>query len=654
MSIKPGLDLANFDKSVKPQDDLYLHTNGKWIRDTEIPADQAIHGSFHELRDAAEEAVRDILLEASANPKPGVSQQIGDLYSSFLNEELANELGFAPIAGDLQRIREAKHIEELMRLMGEFSRQGIGGFFGLYIDNDPGNPERYLPHLSQGGLGLPDEAYYREEKHQEIRDAYLPYISEMFHHAGFDTATAEDAARSILEFETALAATHWNVVDSRDAEKTYNLYSLPALQAMTPGLDWNQWTYGCEIKQEALNEVVLMMPSFFEALPKLFNNENLETVKLWFQWDLINSMAPYLSQEFVNTRFEFYGKKLTGQPEMRARWKRAVGLVEGSLGEAVGEIYVEKHFPPAAKEQMDELVSWLVEAYRISIRELTWMTEATKKKALVKLDKFTPKIGYPNKWKDYSSLIIRKDDLVGNVRRASSWQTDKEIAKIGSPLDRDEWFMTPQTVNAYYNPGFNEIVFPAAILQPPFFSAEADAAVNFGAIGAVIGHEIGHGFDDQGSKYDGDGALSSWWTDEDREAFEKLTKELIFQYDQLSPAQLSDEHRVNGAFTIGENIGDLGGLAIAYKAYFLSLGDQPSPVIDGLTGAQRLFLSWGQAWRTKGRDEIMIQRLATDPHSPAEFRCNQIVRNIDAFYEAFDVTEKDQAWLAPGSRVSIW
>ena len=339
---------------------------------------------------------------------------------------------------------------------------------------------------------------------------------------------------------------------------------------------------------------------------------------------------------------------------MRARWKRAVGLVEGSLGEAVGEIYVEKHFPPAAKEQMDELVSWLVEAYRISIRELTWMTEATKKKALVKLDKFTPKIGYPNKWKDYSSLIIRKDDLVGNVRRASSWQTDKEIAKIGSPLDRDEWFMTPQTVNAYYNPGFNEIVFPAAILQPPFFSAEADAAVNFGAIGAVIGHEIGHGFDDQGSKYDGDGALSSWWTDEDREAFEKLTKELIYQYDQLSPAQLSDEHRVNGAFTIGENIGDLGGLAIAYKAYFLSLGDQPSPVVDGLTGAQRLFLSWGQAWRTKGRDEIMIQRLATDPHSPAEFRCNQIVRNIDAFYEAFDVTEKDQAWLAPESRVSIW
>ena len=654
MSIKPGLDLANFDKSIRPQDDLYLHTNGKWIRETEIPADQAIHGSFHMLRDASEEAVREILIEASENPQPGVSQQIGDLYHSFLNEALAEELGAAPISGDLQRIKDVKHFEDLFRLMGEFSRQGIGGFFGLYIDNDPGNPERYLPHLSQGGLGLPDEAYYREEKHQEIRDAYVPYISDMFKHTGVDTITSDEIAKRIFAFETTIAATHWNVVDSRDAEKTYNLYSLASLQELTPGLDWNQWTYGCAIKAEALDEVVLMMPSFFEALPKLFNDENLEDAKLWFQWQVINSMAPYLSHNFVNTRFSFYGKKLTGQPEMRARWKRAVGLVEGALGEAVGKIYVEKHFPPAAKEQMDELVGWLIEAYRESIRELTWMTEVTKKKALAKLDKFTPKIGYPSKWKDYSALTIRKDDLVGNVRRASSWETDREVAKIGSKIDREEWFMTPQTVNAYYNPGFNEIVFPAAILQPPFFSPESDAAVNFGAIGAVIGHELGHGFDDQGSKYDGDGALVSWWTDEDRAAFEELTKELIFQYDQLSPAQLSDEHRVNGAFTIGENIGDLGGLAIAYRAYLLSLRGEEPPVIDGFTGAQRMFLSWGQTWRTKGRDEIMIQRLATDPHSPAEFRCNQIVRNIDAFYEAFDVKESDAAWLEPTKRVSIW
>ncbi|MEO0313428.1 MAG: hypothetical protein RL140_658, partial [Actinomycetota bacterium] len=546
MSIKPGLDLENFDKSVRPQDDLFLHTNGKWKRETEIPADQAMHGSFHMLRDASEEAVKQILEEASANPKPGVSQQIGDLYNSFLNEELANELGAAPIAGDLQRIADAEHMDDLMRLMGELSRQGIGGFFGLYIDSDPGNPERYLPHLVQSGLGLPDEAYYREEKYQEIRDAYVPFIIDMFQHAGADQVTAEKNAKAIMEFETKLASHHWNVVDSRDAEKTYNLYSLASLQELTPGIDWNQWTYGLEISADALAEVSVMMPSFFEALPKLFNDENLANIKVWLQWQIINSMAPYLSNDFVTTRFAFYGTKLTGQPEMRARWKRAVGLVEGSLGEAVGEIYVQKHFPPAAKAQMDELVGWLIESYRQSINELTWMTEETKKKALTKLEKFTPKIGYPTKWKDYSKLVIRKDDLVGNVRRASSLQTDREIAKIGSQIDREEWFMTPQTVNAYYNPGFNEIVFPAAILQPPFFSPEADAAVNFGAIGGVIGHEIGHGFDDQGSKYDGDGALVSWWTDADREAFEKLTKELIYQYDQLSPAQLSDEHRVNG------------------------------------------------------------------------------------------------------------
>ena len=654
MSNQSGLDLSSFDKNVRPQDDLYLHANGKWFRETEIPADQAIYGSFHELRDASELAVREILEAASANPEPGVSQQIGDLYSSFLNEQQAEELGIAPIAGDLQRIREAKHMDDLLRLMGEFSRQGIGSFFGIYIDNDSGNPERYLPHFGQAGLNLPDEAYYREEKHQEVRDAYVPFIAQMLQHAGFDAVSADESARKIMEFETRLASHHWNVVDARDADKTYNLRSLAALQELTPGLDWNQWTYGLGIGNEALAELVLLMPSYFEALPSIFNDENLEAVKLWYQWELINSMAPYLSSNFVNTRFEFYGRKLTGQPEMRARWKRAVALVEGVLGEAVGEIYVEKHFPKTAKDQMDELVGWLIEAYRQSIENLTWMTEGTKKRALEKLSKFTPKIGYPSKWKDYSSLVIRKDDLVGNVRRSSSWETDRELAKIGSKIDREEWFMTPQTVNAYYNPGFNEIVFPAAILQSPFFSPDADAAVNFGGIGAVIGHEIGHGFDDQGSKYDGDGALSNWWTDEDRETFENLTKALITQFDQLSPAQLSDDLKVNGAFTIGENIGDLGGLGIAYKAYLLSLGGNEPPVVDGLTGAQRFFLSYATIWRTMGRDELMIQRLATDPHSPAEFRCNQIVRNIDAFYDAFDVKETDRAWLPAEQRVRIW
>jgi putative endopeptidase len=348
---------------------------------------------------------------------------------------------------------------------------------------------------------------------------------------------------------------------------------------------------------------------------------------------------------------------LTGAPVNRARWKRAVDLVEGSLGEAVGKIYVEKYYPPEAKAKMDQLVDYLIQAYRESIQELAWMSDETKKKALVKLDKFTPKIGYPTKWKDYSSIVIDRNDLVGNIKRVTSWGLDREMKKIGSPIDREEWFMTPQTVNAYYNPGFNEIVFPAAILQPPFFSLESDDAVNFGAIGAVIGHEIGHGFDDQGSKYDGDGALISWWSDADRKSFEERTASLISQFNELSPEQLPDENKVNGELTIGENIGDLGGLGIAYRAYLLSVKDnggaEPAP-IDGLTAKQRLFLSWAQAWRTKGRDEMVLQRLATDPHSPPEFRCNQIVRNIDAFYEAFELSPTDKLWLDQAQRVSIW
>jgi putative endopeptidase len=361
-----------------------------------------------------------------------------------------------------------------------------------------------------------------------------------------------------------------------------------------------------------------------------------------------------LSQDFVDERFSFYGTTLTGAPVNRARWKRAVSLVEGSLGEAVGKIYIEKYFPVEAKKRMDELVQYLIDAYKESIENLFWMSDETKKKALVKLTKFTPKIGYPVKWKDYSSIKINRNDLISNVKNVTSWNLDREMKKIGSPLDRDEWFMTPQTVNAYYNPGFNEIVFPAAILQPPFFSLEADDAVNFGAIGAVIGHEIGHGFDDQGSKYDGDGALISWWSEEDRSAFEKLTSSLISQFNELSPEQLSDDNKVNGELTIGENIGDLGGLGIAYKAYLMSLRGKEPELIDGLTGKQRLFLSWAQAWRTKGRDEMVLQRLATDPHSPPEFRCNQIVRNIDAFYEAFELSPSDKLWLEASKRVSIW
>ena len=654
MTIKPGLDLHTFDQSVRPQDDLFKHTNGKWLDEVPIPEDQATYGSFMILRDLSEERVREILEEAAANPQPGVSQKIGDMYGSFLDESQVNALGGKPIQADLERIAAITNLGDLTKLIGELSVQGIDSVFGMYVNNDPGNPERYLVNIYQGGLGLPDESYYREEKYAEFRESYVPYITKMFELAGWSAGDAAAAAKHVYEFESTLAKHHWNVVDSRDAEKTYNLRAFDALKKLSGQFDWSQWLAGAKLEQRILDEVVVMMPSFLEGLDSVYNHDNLAAVKLWLQFNVINQMAPYLSDDFVNTRFDFYGKKLTGQPQLRARGKRAVQAVEGALGEAVGEIYVQKYFPPAAKARMDGLVANLIDAYRDSILDLDWMGEETKRKALVKLEKFTPKIGYPVKWRDYSTLEIDRNDLVGNIRRVAAFQTAREVAKIGSPIDRDEWFMTPQTVNAYYNPGFNEIVFPASILQPPFFSLDADDAVNYGAIGAVIGHEIGHGFDDQGSKYDGDGALISWWTDADREAFEKRTGSLIAQYNELSPAQLSDDYKVNGELTIGENIGDLGGLSIAYKAYIKSLGGAEAPVIDGYTGPQRFFLSWGQAWRGKGRDEIVIQRLATDPHSPNEFRCNQIVRNIHAFYEAFDVTENDAAWLAEEHRVTIW
>jgi putative endopeptidase len=654
MTIKPGLDLSNFDHNIRPQDDLFRHTNGAWLRDVEIPSDQATYGSFMILRDLSEERVREILEDAAKNPQPGVSQKIGDMYASFLDEQHANELGKAPIADELARVANISSIEELNKLLGAFSVQGIDGLFGMYVNNDPGNPERYLVNIYQGGLGLPDESYYREEKYAEFRDAYLPFIAQMFELAGWSAEQADADARKVYAFEEQLAKHHWNVVETRDAEKTYNLKSFAELQKFSGNYDWKLWLDGANLEQRILEELVVMTPSFFEGLGAMFTNQNLDSLKAWLSFNVINQTAPYLSEDFVTTRFEFYGRKLTGQPEMRARWKRAVQAVEGSLGEAVGEIYVAKYFPPAAKARMDELVANLIDAYRDSILALDWMGEETKRKALVKLEKFTPKIGYPVKWRDYSDLEIDRNDLVGNMQRVARFVTKIEVAKIGSPIDRDEWFMTPQTVNAYYNPGFNEIVFPASILQPPFFSLDTDDALNYGAIGAVIGHEIGHGFDDQGSKYDGDGALVSWWTEDDRKAFEERAAGLIEQYNQLTPKGLSEEHKVNGELTIGENIGDLGGITIAYKAYKKTLNGREPELIDGFTGDQRFFLAFAQWLRSKSRDELAIQRLATDPHSPPEFRVNAIVRNFTPFYEAFGVTENDAAWLPEDQRVTIW
>ncbi|MFF2495718.1 M13 family metallopeptidase [Agromyces sp. NPDC058064] len=659
VALPSGIKQDELDAAVRPQDDLFRHVNGAWIERTEIPADKARFGSFIELHEEAEQAVRDIIHE-SQEAEPGTeARKVGDLFSSFMNEERAELLGVTPIAGQLVDVSLVGSVPSLLETLGRLERQGIAGFAQLYVDNDPGDPERYLVFVEQGGIGLPDESYFREERFEGVREAYRSHLERMLRLAQLDEP-AERAAR-VFELESAIAAVHWNNVESRDSEKTYNLKPWQGV-VDEASVDLEIWRDAMGVPAGAFDELVVRQPSFLAGLGALLTEERIPAWRDWLAWQVVRSNAAYLSSDLVEANFDFYGRTLTGTPQMRERWKRGVSLVEGAMGEAVGRIYVERHFPPAAKEAMDELVANLVLAYRQSIEALEWMGEETKAKALDKLEKFTPKIGYPVKWRDYSALEISADDLVANVRATAEFEFNRELGKIGRPIDRDEWFMTPQTINAYYNPGFNEIVFPAAILQYPFFDAGRDAAANYGAIGAVIGHEIGHGFDDQGSKYDGDGRLTDWWTADDRAAFEERTKALIAQYDALVPAQLQttdasdDEPHVNGALTIGENIGDLGGLAIAWKAYVLSQGGsvEQSPVIDGLTPAQRFFLSWAQAWQMKGRDEEVVRLLAIDPHSPNEFRCNQIVRNIDEFYTGFGVTADDALWLDPAERVTIW
>jgi len=650
-ALSSGIDTDELDTSIRAQDDLFRHVNGKWIERTEIPSDKARYGSFYLLAEEAEKAVRDIIIE-SQSAEPGTEgRKVGDLYASFLDEARIQALGAKPIAEAIAEAEKVDSIDSLLETLGRLERGGSSGFFQVFVDNDPGQPERYLVFLEQGGLGLPDESYYREEKFAEIRTKYLAFVERMLGLAGLDDPAAR-AAR-IVALETELATHHWDNVANRDSEKTYNPMLWSAANDLAGAIDMDVWLNALGVPDHSFDEVVVRQPSFMSGLEAVLTADNLPAWRDWLAWQVIRSNAAYLSSDFVETNFDFYGKTLTGTPELRARWKRGVSLVEGALGEAVGRIYVERHFPEAAKTAMDVLVANLVEAYRQSITGLEWMGEATRARAIDKLDKFTPKIGYPVKWRDYSSLEIDASDLIGNVRATNEFEFQRELGKIGKPLDRDEWFMTPQTINAYYNPGFNEIVFPAAILQFPFFDETRDAAANYGAIGAVIGHEIGHGFDDQGSKYDGDGRLTDWWTPEDRAAFEERTKSLIEQYNALAPRQVPDHH-VNGALTIGENIGDLGGLSIAWKAYLISLAGQEPPVIDGLTGAQRFFLSWAQAWQLKARDEEVVRLLSIDPHSPNEFRCNQIVRNIDEFYDTFEVTESDALWLDPKDRVTIW
>lgn len=651
-SPRSGLALDELSNEIRPQDDLFRYVNGEWIARTEIPEDKARWGSFHLLAEQAEKDVRAIILE-SQDAEPGTeARKIGDLYTSFMDTERIAERGTEPLADQLARVDAVGDVASLLRLVGELERDGVGGIVELYVEPDPGSPQRYLPFFIQGGLSMPDESYYRLDSFEETRQALRQHIERILTLA--DVADAADAAERVVALETELASHHWDNVRSRDAVATYNLKTWDEVVALA-GVDLAPWLEGVAPHHpDAFAEIVVSQPSFIEALGMVLTEQRLDDWKAWLRFKIVHAAAAFLPESFVDENFSFYGTQLTGVPVNRERWKRAVGLVEAALGEVVGKVYVERHFPPAAKTAMDELVANLIEAYRQSISQLEWMSPETRERALAKLDAFTPKIGYPVKWKDYSGLELDPADLVGNVRRAHVHEHDRQLGKVGQPIDRDEWYMTPQTVNAYYNPLMNEIVFPAAILQYPFFDETRDAAANYGGIGAVIGHEIGHGFDDQGSRFDGDGSLRDWWTDADREAFEQRTKNLIAQYDALVPQGLPEENHVNGALTIGENIGDLGGLGIAIRAYRLSLGDAEDPVIDGMTGIQRLLLSWAQIWQQKSRDAEAVRLLTIDPHSPNEFRCNQIVRNIDAFYEAFDVTEGDALWLDADQRVTIW
>ena len=664
------LDTANIDSTVRPQDDFYRHVNGTWLATHTIPADRPMDGAFHTLRDASEKYARAIAQDAADGTLDDPdAHRIATLWTQFLDEDTIEEAGATPLRPDLDAIHACTTHEELAREMGRLMREGIGGLIGAYVGTDPHDSSHYMVSLVQSGIGLPDEAYYREDDYAPIREAYVAHTARLLRLAG--VTDPEGAAKRIMELETQIASHHRDSVSNRDPLLSDNPTLWGQIASLAPGFDWDTWAQGARMPVTGL-VVNVDQPDFLIAAASLWADTDLSVLKEWLSASAIDCHASLLSSDFVNENFDFHGRTLSGTEELRPRWKRALGLIEAYLGEAMGRAWVARHFPPNAKEAMDALVRRLLDAYGESIRGLDWMSEDTKVKALAKLATFNPKIGYPVKWRDYSTLNLDPEaTIVENVRAANAHATDREWAKLGRPVDRDEWYMTPQTVNAYYNPTQNEIVFPAAILQPPFFDTEADDAVNFGAIGAVIGHEIGHGFDDQGSRYDGEGNLSNWWTDEDRAAFEERTHALIEQYDALTPAILLDQGEeseeggertlphVNGALTIGENIGDLGGLTIAWKAWVASLAEQgltpqSAPIIDGITGPQRFFYSWARAWRTATRPQFARQMLAIDPHSPAEFRCNQVLRNLDTFARAFDVTPGDAMWLEPSQRVTIW
>ena len=650
-----GIDLQYIDDSVKPQDNFYNHINGKWLANTEIPADKGRYGSFDILVDNSQAQLRDIVegLQKAVDAADPDQQKIADLYSSFMDEAAVEQLGLKPLDAEFARIDAIKDKKEIPGLIAHLNQIGVSAPYTPQVHLDAKDSTKYVVDLGQDGLGMPDRDYYLQDddKLKQARAAYGQHVEKMLGLAGDKDATKD--AKNIVALETDLAKVQWTKVQNRDPVKTYNKVPFDKLAALAPGYDWKAYLTDSGVDGKT-DYLVISQPSYITGFNQLLGKTPLPVWKSYFRWRLLSDYAPYLGKSFVDEHFAFYGTALRGIPQNKPRWKRGVAVVEEAIGEGLGKLYVAKYFPPESKARMDQLVQNLLAAYKADVDTLDWMSPETKQKAKDKLAKFTPKIGYPAKWRDYGALQITKGDLIGDVIRAQAFEYNRNLNKLGKPVDRGEWGMTPQTVNAYYNPEMNEIVFPAAILQPPFFNAKADDAVNYGGIGGVIGHEISHGFDDQGSQYDGDGNLLNspgWFTQADLDNFKSRTKALVAQYAAFEPVP---GFHVNGELTLGENIADNSGIAIAYKAYKLSLGGKDAPVIDGLTGDQRFFAGWAQVWRGKARENEEIVRLKSDPHSPSAIRGTVPEMNQAAFYQAWDIKEGDKMYLAPDKRVTLW
>jgi putative endopeptidase len=650
-SLRSGIIRENMDTTVVPGNNFTAYVNGRWARKTPIPADKASYGVMQILNDKAQEDVKAII-EASAagNFAAGTEEQkIGDLYGAYMDMKARDAIGIRPLAPEFNKIDAIASYSDLAAYFAYANKFGHMVPLSIGVTEDFKAPNQYMLYTWQGGLGLPDREYYflQDAKSKTIRSKYVDHVGHMLQLAGIPDGKAK--AAKIMALETTLAGKHMKKEDTRNMVALYNKFAVKDLNTLMPDFDWNTLLQEAGVKNQ--DSLVITQVAYTKALNNIIKSTPLDTWKIYLQWSLVHGAATALNTALDEENFSFYNKTLYGMEKQRPQWRRAVEVVNANLGEMVGKVYVKKHFPPQAKERMLTLVDNLLQAYESSIKELDWMSAETQKQALDKLSKFTPKIGYPDKWRDYSTLQVVKGDLFGNLRRAAAFEYQRNINKLGKPVDRQEWGMTPQTVNAYYNPPLNEIVFPAAILQPPFFDMKAEDAVNYGGIGAVIGHEIGHGFDDQGSTFDGNGVMRNWWTQHDQQEFKQRTQALVSQYNEF---KVFPDLKVNGAFTLGENIGDLGGLSIALKAYKASLKGKPAPVMDGFTGEQRVFIGWAQAWLHKAREEALRNQVSTDPHSPAKFRVNGVVRNIPEFYTAFQVKPTDSLYLAPEKRVRIW